>query len=361
MGIEGPTRRHRLRGVLVVAGAAIAVAVGVGLLPHLVKAGLGAGSVLSILLLAGGIAGVVLGARWALADRHPVGKVAGVGAALVPVLLAVAVIGPAVAASYVPATSVTRSPEALRLDHEPVTLRTADGVELAGWYLPGDGGAGVVMLHGSGSTRSAVLDQAAALAGRGVSVLLVDARGHGASDGTAQDFGWYGDLDVTAAVDHLASRSEIDVGRIGVVGFSMGGEEAIGAAATDPRIRAVVAEGATARQAADKEWFSEVYGWRGGIQERLEAVQYAVADVLTAAGPPLALRSAVTRADGTDFLLITAGGAEDERHAASHIRGGAPERVEVWEVEGAGHVAGYRTDPDEWTRRVDSFLDEHLG
>ena len=129
---------------------------------------------------------------------------------------------------------MTSTPAALGLDYRTVTLTTTDGVELAAWYLPGTNRAGVVVMHGAGSTRSDVLDQSAALVGSGYAVVLIDARGHGDSHGTAMDFGWYGDLDIAAGTAFLASRADIDPGRIGVVGFSMGGEEAIGAAATDP-------------------------------------------------------------------------------------------------------------------------------
>ena len=50
----------------------------------------------------------------------------------------------------------------------------------------------------------------------------------------------------------------------------MGGEEAIGASASNDLIRAVVAEGATARTAADKGWLSDEYGLRGVLQEQIE-------------------------------------------------------------------------------------------
>src|SRR5206468_1520008 len=83
-----------------------------------------------------------------------------------------------------------------------------------------------------------------------------DARGHGRSAGRAMDFGWYGDADVQGAVTFLGAQPDVRDGRIAAVGLSMGGEEAIGAAATDPRIRAVVAEGATGRVAADNDWLS---------------------------------------------------------------------------------------------------------
>jgi uncharacterized protein len=348
------------RGVLVVAIGAVVAAVGVGLLPHLIRTGLSVASVVSVVSLAAGIACLVEGARSALSDRHLAVKVTGCAAGVIAVAVSVAAISPAVAATHVRSTEVGMTPAGVGLAHESVTLTTDDGVQLASWYVPGTLGAGVVVLHGAGSTRSDVLDRSAVLVAAGYAVLLVDARGHGDSHGTAMDFGWYGDLDVAAATEFLASRPEIDPARIGVVGFSMGGEQAIGAAASDPNVRAVVAEGATARRAADKEWLSDAYGWRGWVQERLEYLQDGVTDFLTEASPPLTLRAAVADAPDTRFLLITAGTVSDEGRAASYIRSAASDRVTVWTVDGADHTGGYESRPDEWRARVVAFLDENL-
>ena len=41
-------------------------------------------------------------------------------------------------------------------------------------------------------------------------------------------------FDVTAAVTYLQHQPDVDANRIGVLGLSMGGEQAIGAAAADP-------------------------------------------------------------------------------------------------------------------------------
>jgi dienelactone hydrolase len=348
------------RGVLFVGVGAGLTAVGVGLVPHLVKNGLTVMSVVSIVVLLSGIALVGGGAVSALRGRHRLGALAGGVTALVVLATAVSIIAPAVAATSVASTEITSTPADKGLEYEAVTLTTADGVDLAAWYLPGTNRAGVVVMHGAGNTRSDVLDQAAVLARSGYAVVMLDARGHGDSGGTAMDFGWYGDLDIAAGTDFLASQPELDPGRIGVVGFSMGGEEAIGATAADSRIRAVVAEGATARQATDKAWLSDVYGWRGWLQEQLERVQDGITDYLTEASPPTSLRSAVLRAPGTRFLLITADQVADEGHAASYIQAGATERVTVWNVGGADHIGGYGTQPDDWQRRVVEFLDESL-
>jgi fermentation-respiration switch protein FrsA (DUF1100 family) len=302
---------------------------------------------------------VIIGARGALRERSPGLKVGGVIGVVLVVGLGAWIVSPAVAATNVPPSTITHVPDDLGLDYEVVALETADGVELAAWYLPSTTSAAVVVMHGAGSTRSDVLDAAAVLHHNGFATLLVDARGHGDSEGAAMDFGWYGDLDIGAAVAYLVARDDVDPDRIGAVGFSMGGEEVIGAA-TNPLIAAIVAEGATARTASDKAWLSDVYGWRGWVQEQFEKVQFGVTDLLTDASPPLALRTAVDRASETPFLIVTAGTVAVEAHAARWIQSAAPDRVSIWTVEGAGHTDGLNVQPDEWERQVVEFLREHL-
>jgi pimeloyl-ACP methyl ester carboxylesterase len=352
---------RRGRGALLTVGGVSCVAVGVGLLPHLIEDSLSPAAGFSIVLTGGGLALVVIGASRLLADtRRSIKFTGGIGLTIV-LAIAVWLMSPPVAATHVPPSPISSTPADLGLDADSVTLTTADDVELAGWYVHGSNGAAVVLLHGAGSTRSDVLDQAAVLARNDYGVLMIDARGHGNSGGTAMDFGWYGDLDIAAGTEYLRSRDEVGPDRIGVVGMSMGGEEAIGAAASDPNIAAVVAEGATGRSAADKSWLSDEYGWRGAVQEQFERVQFWVVDYLTESPPPISLRSAVANSDDTSFLLITAGEVPDERSAAEFIASTAPDRVDVWNVEGSTHTGGLRTEPVDWEQRVVAFLDTHLA
>lgn len=140
----------------------------------------------------------------------------------------------------------------------------------------------------------------------------------------------------------------------------MGGEEAIGASGSNDLIRAVVAEGATARTAADKGWLSDEYGVRGLLQEQIERVQYWLTDALTSASSPTSLRAAVTHSAGTQYLLITAGDVANEGDAAAYIATAAPDRVETWNVAGAAHTDGLAVAPDEWQTRVIGFLIDAL-
>jgi uncharacterized protein len=220
--------------------------------------------------------------------------------------------------------------------------------------VPSKAGAAVVLLHGAGSTRSGVLDDAVVLGRAGYGVLLFDARGHGRSEGRAMDFGWHGDDDIAGAVTFLQAQPDVDDERIAAVGLSMGGEQAIGAAAGDAGIKAVVAEGATNRLAGDKAWLSEDYGVRGLVQEGVERLVDGAADLLTSARPPTTLQAAAAASTPRPVLLIAGGAGPDEATAGRYIRSGSPGTVELWEVPGAGHTAGLRTDPAGWEQRVTS-------
>jgi uncharacterized protein len=288
-------------------------------------------------------------------------KLLTIPAALVLLLFVLYPMPNALYATNVPRPTVgTATPADRELDFVDAEFVTTDDVTLSGWYLPSSNGAAVVLLHGASSTKTAVLDQATVLAEHRYGVLLYDARGHGRSAGTAMDFGWYGDLDIAAALSYLESRPEVDPARLGAVGMSMGGEQVVGAAATDTRIRAVVGEGVTGRGFADKGWLPR--HWRGWVQRGIDATLYGTADLLTDASPPISLRDAVTAAAPTPVLLI-AGGAtmgNAEEDADRWIQAGSPSTVDLWVVPDTGHTAALRTEPEEWRATVLGFLDNEL-
>lgn len=51
--------------------------------------------------------------------------------------------------------------------YEDVTLTASDGVSLAGWYIPSQNGAAVILLHGYGGSRLGTWFQAQTLAAAG--------------------------------------------------------------------------------------------------------------------------------------------------------------------------------------------------
>jgi uncharacterized protein len=345
-----------------VATGLVAVPVGVGVGgPHLAKAGLSSLTIAGLAVLVGGtvifVAAIV---RMYRAWRHRVATTAAIGA-IVALLLLTWSLGQAVAATNIPRPHLgSATPADAGLAFRDITFPATDAVILSGWYIPSHNGAAVVLLHGAGSTRSNVLDHAVVLARHGYGVLLYDARGHGRSAGRAMDFGWFGDRDIGGAVHFLEQQPDVRAGRIGAVGMSMGGEQAIGAAAGIGTIRAVVAEGATNRVADDKDWLSNEFGFRGALTEAVDRLTYAFADLLTSAGPPIALHDAVRAAAPRPVLLIAAADEPDEPRAGRYIQSSSPQSVELWVVPNTSHTDGLSTHPQEWEARVIGFLDHAL-
>jgi uncharacterized protein len=125
---------------------------------------------------------------------------------------------------------------------QEVELQTADGLPLAGWFLPARGptdapadsgpGPAVLIFNGNAGDRSHRLPLAEALAERGYSVLLFDYRGYAGNPGTPTEDGLR--ADARAAVDVLAARPEVDPEHIAYFGESLGAAVAGGLATERP-------------------------------------------------------------------------------------------------------------------------------
>jgi hypothetical protein len=125
---------------------------------------------------------------------------------------------------------------------ERVTF-TADGLTLVGNLAVAADGAPAVVLTGpfTGVKEQVVGTYAALLHERGLTTLAFDHRGFGESEGRRAHEDSSGKLaDLRAAVSLLAAHPAVDAARLAAVGICLGGGYAVRAAATDPRIRAVV-------------------------------------------------------------------------------------------------------------------------
>ncbi len=115
-----------------------------------------------------------------------------------------------------------------------VTFRADDGVALgATWYEPASRPApAVILVHMLQKSRRDWDQLAARMAGEGIGVLAVDLRGHGESQGGAQDYPAMVQ-DVKAARRYVSSRADVTPARIGLAGASIGATLAALAAAED--------------------------------------------------------------------------------------------------------------------------------
>ena len=232
--------------------------------------------------------------------------------------------------------------------HERVTIRTQDGVDLAAWYVPSRNGAAVV----SYPTRQGALPEARMLVRHGYGVLLVDARGYDGSDGDPNVLGWGGEPDIDAAVAWLRQRPDVHGARIGGIGFSVGGEMMLQAAASNPALRAIVSEGAGVRSVRE----DLIRGPKGWLALPESALQTAAVALMSGTAPPPSLESLVARIAPRAVFLVHAGrgGGGEELNAEYFAAARRPK--EMWRIDEAGHVGGYEARPHEYERRVTRFF-----
>jgi uncharacterized protein len=238
--------------------------------------------------------------------------------------------------------------------HEEVAFTTADGLRLRGWYVPSQNGAAVISFPGRKGTQK----PARLLARHGYGVLLFDRRGEGESDGDPNAFGWAGYQDVAAAVRFLQQRSDVERGRIGGIGLSVGGEMMLEAAARSPGLKAVVSEGAGERSIRE---YLDMTG-----NGHLDAIPSSIAITAGTAlfsnnTPPPSLKDLAGQITATPvFFIYGEHGQEGERNLNPTYYAAARQPKTIWEVPGSGHVGGIDAQPKEYERRVVGFFDRHL-
>jgi uncharacterized protein len=238
--------------------------------------------------------------------------------------------------------------------YEQVAFTSADGLTLKGWYVPSKTGAAVIAAPGrAGSQR-----QARMLVRHGYGVLLFDRRGEGESEGEPYAFGWGAPTDMRAAVAFLQRRPDVDRGRIGGIGLSVGGETLLQTASESDGLKAIVADGAGSRSIRED---LALPGWRNWGDVATSFVISAGTAVFSNHLPPPNLKGLVGRIAPRPVLFIYG------QHDQPNVRALTPtyyraagEPKSLWRIPGASHTGGIDTHPREYERRIIAFFDHTL-
>ena len=96
---------------------------------------------------------------------------------------------------FFPTRNIVMTPQSAGLSHQEVNFPAADGVELHGWFVPGDPQAPVILFfHGNAGNISHRVDNLRLFHRHlGVSVFIIDYRGYGKSTGKISEEGTYAD------------------------------------------------------------------------------------------------------------------------------------------------------------------------
>lgn len=285
---------------------------------------------------------------------------------LVGVLLGLyLVVATVVAHRFTTARRVAPAPPPLAMDSRFTPVRFCarqEKLQLSAWYARAYSASGaVILVHGrdgcrGDELRGSTFELALALMQDGLSVVMLDLRGHGESDHARLTFGRHERRDILGAVDFLLARG-YRPRSIGVLGASMGGVSAIGAAAEEPAIGAVVSDSAFADLGAVlRAQFTRL--------TRLPAFFLAgtvlVARALT--GEHFMQNSAeadMRRLSGRPTLVIHAERDPFVPVMHAHLLARAASCT-LWVTGGDRHLASFGQSNTEYTATVRGFFGRHL-
>ena len=179
----------------------------------------------------------------------------------------------------VPSRSLERTPAVIGAEYRDVWIETSDHVRIHGWYVPGDSDRVLLFFHGNAGNISHRLESIRQFLELGLSVLIVDYRGYGQSEGHTTEPGIYRDAE--AAWHYLTETLGIPEGRIIVFGRSMGASAAAHVAARNRPLALVVESSFT----SVPDIAGEYYPW---LPVRwLSRLRHSTEDLVREAGSPV--------------------------------------------------------------------------
>jgi len=257
-----------------------------------------------------------------------------------------------------PAPSQVENPADLPFDVEEISFLSEDGLCMAGWYVPPENGALVILLHGYGGNRTGMIWHAEQLTKAGYGVLMYDQRASGESEGTYRSYGWEDPRDVGSALMFLNEKSEVEPDKIGIAGCSTGGQIALQGAAYYSQIRAVWADGPSTVRAQDiSKPTNSIFALLVASNYMLDWM-YEVKLGIDAPAPmievidEIAPRSIMLVGGGIPMAFV---GSEGQHLQV--YRDYAGENAELWVIPESFHCNGPQVRPDEYAIRMVEFFD----
>lgn len=252
-------------------------------------------------------------------------------------------------------------PADLKMACEEMTIKTAEGIPLACWLLktPHASKGSVIILHGVSECKIVGLPLAKRLVDVGFNVFLYDSRRHGESGGHFCTYGFYEKHDVSTAITYLFNRPDIRVGRVGLLGTSMGAAVAIQVAALDSRVVAVVAEsGFASLRTVYDEYQKRIIKlpWhylRNIVIKRSEHIAHFRASLVSPVEAAKEIHIPL-------FLLHGTADTNIKPISSQMVFRNAQGPKELWMVPGATHSNMAEKGGDEYERRIVEFFQKHL-
>lgn len=247
-------------------------------------------------------------------------------------------------------------------DFQNIEFESPDRITLRGWFIRSNNNPSnktIFILPGWTRTRSRYIPQIKFFVNSGFHVFTYDQRSHGASDTGLVTYGPREGEDLIAAIE-FSKRLGVDPDRIGFVGFSLGAISGIYAAEKQV-FKAVVLEGVFSKSyemgeaiLIDRvgERFTKLFGyaffWVGAMVWTLGRFKHS---------SPI---DHIGKISPTPILIIR--GEHDKTvpaYSAQKMIAAANMPKEIW-IHKGGHTKSFTTYPEEYEKRVLSFLNKYL-
>lgn len=244
-------------------------------------------------------------------------------------------------------------PGTFNMPFEEVSFLSSEfNIPINAYFIPGDNGVTIIVPPSYTSGRGNLMHEIAVLHKNGYSALAYESR---SCMGQHISLGYAEITEVGDAITYLSTRPDIDMEKLGIHGFSVGGAIATMAGGRYPELKAVSAEGGYhdfSEQLSDNveaQWpgLGILYEWGAHVGYRL-TTGYDLG-VLSPIG-------AIEKIAPRPILLIY-GTAEPSLPGARLQLSASKGNVELWEVPGATHGTYQYDAPAEYERRLVGFYD----
>ncbi len=254
------------------------------------------------------------------------------------------------------------TPAKFHIPFQEIGFSTKNDCQLYGWWMPvqnkaSDFAPTLILVHGWGRNVERMMPYIQNLHPKGFNLLAFDSRNHGSSDSDSFSSLLKFAEDIRSAIDFVEERVDVDAGRIGVIGLSVGGAAAIYAAAHDNRIKSVVTAGAFAHpadimrmefQKRHIPYFPLVWLLFKYIQHKIGATFEQIAPINNIQN----ISAKILLIHGNQDVIVPLEQGQKLKNA------GDPEKIVLWTIPGKGH-SNYHSYPGFW-EKVGSFLREAL-
>ena len=246
---------------------------------------------------------------------------------------------------------------------ENATISANDGASLQAWLIRPHGGNGdaVILLHGLSDNRSGMIGYAELLVNHGFTVLLPDARAHGASGGLMATYRLLESEDIRRWFEWLDSHQHPAC----IFGFgeSMGAAQLLSALQAEPDFCAVAAESpfstfrAIAYDRIGQYFHTGPWLGRTILVPVVEAFGYARWRHHVDLAEVSPLRAAST----TQVPIFLIHGQKDSNIPVRHARAIAAQNPSLilWEVPGADHCGAVSVAPEEFENKLIAWFRSH--